>query len=1219
MAERGSGKLLGVSDWEQLFQDFRASLDLQQKWLASWPGLTIVDQALQSITKREFPLKAPLFNFLEENGCALLGDDDAPAGMAMLVDSLKVVLHAPVDGVAITYGLKEQMLVMVTTVAIDVDAIHTATAPLEALTETLLGFISRTNYAVDRHVRATACECLKALEMAHPCLLNLCVGHVFSFCQSERTHASQAYKLLLTAILHNMACHMYTGKSRQAGANSFLSITLPLVPFSVPSYLAASNARQEAAAVPARELSAGSVKEFKRAVAYLLQHLDLLTEFGMLEFVTRFLNIAKALDLHGSLLRPTVSSHLYVYNPVMIHVVLVIITQFAKAFEGVEHVTVKRLATLCRESQQPLPIRLLGLHWLLGLEKQLKLETSIIESQAPGLYPRMYDPLALQALKLETLAQCAAQLASLEATGFDGHSSQSSMGIFKVLNMGVAPADTASQILNQGLLCLSSFTWLPPSSTETRIAFFVLHSFLTAAVPHKGSSPDADIGTFTKSPLFCTIQLILVKMALKILTLIPCILKLLDQLLACETHHSLGEHLLRTFNDDLLPQLAPNRNLPAYFPLLERIAENKNIPPARLLELLTLYIRKRVEEEKGDRGLRLWQRGNQVLGICCKVLMHHQSSRGFHGLVQLLTFMCRFFPDLDCRDTARLYLRMLISIPGEPLRKILRHGDKGIEEANASQYNTVSSHLSKQATQLEVPEYVKLTRESTLLVRHSWSLVLYNTFQTGVSGGYTDLSVRVPEVIVEEVSDQPKDANDEVKNRSLQVTTNEKGALIVQESETKAKEKKGRPTDTVPRVMDAKTATILGVLRQHFEEIPDYRNGFGVKITVRCKLSFLGEALQRLQAESDSSSNSANESGSWPAIYAVVLSFITTGLYGPIPSVHVPFLLSEPPQKSSWRTPGIDSPTSVITDADQQFNRGKYKDKKKAFPDQDSDDDRDHEILLLEGSKDDSSIVNSETILVELEPKQPVPTLVDAHIVFSNEDGHTVQGQLDSIPVGIEDLFQKPLLPQDLPLSDQPEYLFSLFKALFEACSGPGHLGGETFPLKNSESQPGVSIEGSESVKLLEGQADRIVGAVEQWLGPFVVAVSGSSLTGMVKDGGVLKHPVFPEEEFTFHPGGESGRSSYGWPGPVQLRLEDSMSNRGEQSSSNVNLRAMGTEVSSKGGLGCFFVLIFLPPRYHLLLRMEVSDWSTLVRIRTDHWPCLAHVDEFLEALVMSR
>lgn len=1202
-----------------MFQDFKASLDLQQKWLASWPGLTIIDQALQSITKKEYPLKAPLFNFLEENGSALVGEDDAPAGVAMLVEGLKSVLQAQVDGVAITYGLKEQMMVMVTTVAIDVDAIHSATVAFETLIEVLLGFINRTNHAVDRHVRATACDCLKELEMAHPCLLSSCVGHVFSFCQSERTHASQAYKLLLTAILHNMACHMYTGKqSRLVGSNSFLSITTPLVPFSVPSYLAASSARQEASSVPTRELSAGSIKEFKRAVAYLLQHLDLLTEFGMLEFVTRFINIAKALELHGSLLRPTVSSLLYAYNPVIIHVVLVIFTQFIKAFEGEENAIVKRLATLCCESQQPLPIRLLGLHWLLGLEKQLQLEASIIAPEAPGLYPRMYDPLALQALKLETLAQCAVQLKS--ATESQLASNGSTLGIFKVLGMDVTPTDAASKILNEGLLCLSSFTWLPPSSTETQITFFALHNFLTAAAPHKGSCPDAEIGKFTKSPLFCTIQLILVKMALKILTLIPNILKLVDQLLACEAHHRLGEHLLRTFNDDLLPQLAPSRNLPAYFPLLERIAENKNIPPARLLELLTMYIRKLVEEDKGDEGLRLWQRGNQVLGICCKVLMHHQSSRGFHGLVQLLTYMCRFFPDLDGRDTARLYLRMLISIPGDPLRRILRYGDKRIEEANASQYNTVSSNPSKQETQAQVAEYVKLTRERTLLVRHSWSLVLYNTFQTGVDGGYTDLDlgVRVPEVVVEDVSDQPKEASEEVKNKSIHATVSEKDAFIVQDAESKVKEKKGRPSDAVPRVMDARTSSILAVLRQHFEEIPDYRNGFGVKISVRCELRFLGEVLMGLLAESYGGSDPSNVSESWPAIYAVVISFSSTGLYGPIHSVHVPFLLSEPPQNRSWRTPGTESPTSVITEADPNFSIEKSNAKSKTFP-EDSDDDRGQQFLLLEGSKEDDEVTYSETIVVELEPKQPVPTLVDAKIVFSNEDGHTVQGQLDSIPVGIEDLFQKPLLPEDLAHCDQPEYLFSLFKALFEACSGPGRLGTETFLLKNAESKAGVSIEGSESVKLLEGQADRIVGAVEQWLGPFVVAVSGSALVSMVKDGGMLTHPVFLEDDFSFHPRGDAGRSSHGWPGDgAILRLEDSK-NKAEQGSVNPNARPMGLEVGSKGGLGCFYVLIFLPPRYHLLLRMEVSDWSTLVRIRTDHWPCLAHVDEFLEALVMSR
>lgn len=377
---------------------------------------------------------------------------------------------------------------------------------------------------------------------------------------------------------------------------------------------------------------AGSIKEFKRAVAYLLQHqLNLLTEFGMLEFVTRFINIVKALDLHGSLLKPTVLSLLYAYNPVLIHVVLLIFTQFLKAYEGEQEIIVKRLATLCRESQQTLPVRLLGLHWLLGVENCIHQGSSIIAPVAPGLYPRIYDPLALQALKLVTLAQCAAQLASLPSNVSSTNpspsksyttqkstrlgSSNSATGIYKVLGMLATPMDPASKLLNEGLLCMSAFTWLPPSSSETQITFFVLHNFLTAGISHQGLSPALDEVKFTKSPLFCTIQCILVRMALKILTLIPSILKLLDRLLACEAHRGLGEHLLRTFDEDLLPQLVPNRNLPAYFPLLERIAENENIPPARLLDLLTMYIRKQVEEDKGDGGARLWQRGNQVIPV----------------------------------------------------------------------------------------------------------------------------------------------------------------------------------------------------------------------------------------------------------------------------------------------------------------------------------------------------------------------------------------------------------------------------------------------------------------------------------------------------------------------------------------------------------------------------------------------------------------------------
>jgi hypothetical protein len=49
---------------------------------------------------------------------------------------------------------------------------------------------------------------------------------------------------------------------------------------------------------------------------------------------------------------------------------------------------------------------------------------------------------------------------------------------------------------------------------------------------------------------------------------------------------------------------------------------------------------------------------------------------------------------------------------------------------------------------------------------------------------------------------------------------------------------------------------------------------------------------------------------------------------------------------------------------------------------------------------------------------------------------------------------------------------------------------------------------------------------------------------------------------------------------------------------------------TNKRNMGCFLILIFLPPRFHLLFQMEVCDVSTLVRIRTDHWPCLAYIDD---------
>lgn len=372
------------------------------------------------------------------------------------------------------------------------------------------------------------------------------------------------------------------------------------------------------------------MKEFKRAVAYLLQRLELLTEFGMLEFVAKFINIARALELHGSLLKTQFSILLYTFNPVLIHVVLLIFSQFLEACEGDETAVLNRLVYVSRESQQFLPVRLLGVQWLLAVGNLLRSRYSVITPLATSLYPLVYDPLSLKLSKLGALAHCAAILASSSSSESSASpqmlppspTSRSKtalaprkrqVGIYNVLSMGDSPTDPASKLLNEGLFCLSSFTWLPPSSTETHLTFQVLHKFLTAGIPHQRCLSPSNATTFTNSSLFISIQLTLVRIALKLHNLIPSIIALLDRLIACDAHKSLGECLLRTFNEDLLSQLAPSRKLPAYFPLLERITEASDISPGGTLELLTLYIRKRVGEDKDDGGSKLWLHGSQVV------------------------------------------------------------------------------------------------------------------------------------------------------------------------------------------------------------------------------------------------------------------------------------------------------------------------------------------------------------------------------------------------------------------------------------------------------------------------------------------------------------------------------------------------------------------------------------------------------------------------------
>ncbi|GLJ40868.1 hypothetical protein SUGI_0845440 [Cryptomeria japonica] len=1108
------GKQLSGQDWELMIDDFQSGS--QQKWLSQYPGLAILELALYTVVKKDynFPLKSQLITFVEENADALIADADADEGLGSVVEALKAIVQAPADGVMVTFALKEQMMVAATSVMIVTDSLHRAMHHLEALVELLLGVINRPNHGVDRQSRAIACECLRQLEKAYPCLLYAYAGHLLLLCQSERTHAAQGYILLLTMVINNLACHMYNSSGRASMlATSILSTSVPWVPFNVPPFLAASAPGEEKASIPCRELAPINRKEFHRVVAFLLERPQILTACGMLEFVSDLINVASALELQPSLLKVQFSGLIYSYDPVLCHIVLMIYAHFVDAFDGEDKNICRRLVLISKEASQPLIVRLLVIHWMLGLESLSlqKNRRSTLVSIASDLYPPVFDPLSLKAIKLDALAYCAINFDPTPTERLHLPTNRPlDFSVSERGNTSVAVGEvTAGKLFNDGLACVSSFRWLPPWSTETRLAFRMLHRFLTVAIPHP-SIDEETISLYTKSALFDTLQSLLVNTALELQKLVPNILSLIDRLLYCESHQLLGECLLQIFNGYLLSKLVPDRHLSAYFPIFDRIAESSSIPPRHLLELLTLYAGTLVNKYDPETLSMSWSRGSKVLGICRTVLMHHHSSRVFLVLSRLLAFLCRFFPDLEIRDSARIYLRMLICIPGNKLRRILSLGDQLPDDSSAPQLSSFFRSPSPRAPQSvmqNLSTYIHLSRVTPLIVKQSWSLVIVNS-----------------------------DINEEIYSVGEQNVNLEEPSMAIAES------KEGTDREHVAmdgvfrgveplRVMDSKVSEMLGILRRHFATIPDVRHGPGLKVSVHCKLSFDSEG--RFPAGQDDSFHNPqlNSDDSWPALYAIVIKFSSGSQYGPIPSVHIPFLMGEPPRKNE---PHFSSKSEEEKSILMQVQDGSIIEPGKEADSQQPANN--NKRATRSSSMDEDKEGFQELVIIELEPKEPVPALIDVFIEATGEAGQSIRGQLQSIPVGIEDLFMKSPVPNDVQEEEVADYYFILFNVLWEACESPGKIGRETFLLGGSKGV--AAIHGTGSVKLLEAQSDRVIDSVGHFLGPSVVAVSGEQLINIVKDNNIVKDVVWKDEKS--HSSDEEISNSPGHnlsqEGPLQLK-----------------------------------------------------------------------------------
>ncbi|KAL6128405.1 hypothetical protein ACLB2K_071760 [Fragaria x ananassa] len=1100
-------KPVTLQDWEAVIDDFQNGGARLHRWTSAHPIL--IDQALSCLNKREFPLKLQLIVFLEEFSDPLFTSDpdSLPKNLHRLIETLRALIQTPADGVHVTLALKEQTMLSVTAIVIAADYM------LDGLVELLLTVVNRPNHGVDRQARALACECLRELEKSYPCLLSDIGGHLWSLCQSERTHAAQSYILLFTTVVHNIV-------AKRLGV-SILNTTVPLVPFSAPQVLVNGSGKEGSRGL--------NYKELRRAMSFLLEWPQVLTPCGMVEFLDLIMPVAMALELQASMLKVQFFGMIYSSDPLLCHVVLTMYRPFLDAFDGQEGQIASRLMLLSRETQQHLVFRLLGLHWLLGfgelvLRREVRKVKGIVD-MGLRFYPSVFDPLALKALKLDLLAFCFVCVDMLKLEGVSGEGKGNDKLVVKVFK--------------DGLVSVSAFKWLPPHSTETAVAFRTLHRFLIGASSHLDNDPSTT-RSLMDSTTFTSIQGMLVDLMLEYRRLVPVIVALTDRLFGCQKHRWLGERLLQSFDQHLLPKVKLDYTLVSCFPLFDKIAESDTIPPRGLLELLTKFMAFLVVKHGPYTGLRSWSQGSRVLGICRTFLMHHHTSRLFLRLSRLFAFTCLYFPDLEVRDNARIYLRLLICVPGKKLRDMLNLGEElGISPSALPSFN-IQSPLSADNLKKSkgISLYVHLERVIPLLVQQSWSLSLssfgFGNHETGYPEG-----IRDSEPMIEE---------SEINSSSnIQVTPQT--------------ERIDRPHEPL-RVMDAKISEILVTLRRHFSCIPDYRHMPGFKVRISCSLRFESETLSRIWGL-DSPTDVLDELDALPALYATVLNFSSSASYGSIASFHIPYLLGEPTRK-------IDISDQAAALA----------------------------IVPVEnGSREDESF--RAPVMIELEPREPTPGLIDVSIETNAESGHIIRGQLHSITIGIEDMFLRAVIPPDIPEVASPGYYLDLFNALWEAC-GNSNTGRETFPLKGGKGV--AAIAGTRSVKLLEVPASSVIQATERHLAPFVVSVTGEPLVNAVKDGGIIRDIIWRDDasDSSLDIAGSGNDFDRG---PLHLTYTDDIDER----DCSVNIR--------KKNMGCFHILIFLPPRFHLLFEMEVCDDSTLVRIRTDHWPCLAYTDDYLEAL----
>ncbi|GKB26866.1 AP-5 complex subunit beta-1 [Tanacetum coccineum] len=310
---------------------------------------------------------------------------------------------------------------------------------------------------------------------------------------------------------------------------------------------------------------------------------------------------------------------------------------------------------------------------------------------------------------------------------------------------------------------------------------------------------------------------------------------------------------------------------------------------------------------------------------------------------------------------------------GNKLRQLLSTGDQLPSSHSSSFFSVQSPRYSYDSKKSkDISSYIHLERVVPLLVKQSWSLS-FTSF--GINGD----SSRRMEVITD-------------NNTPLgQPETPDNNADIPMIPAIEGPNQSQEPL----RVTDSKVSEIVEILRRHFSSIPDFRHMSGIKIGISCTLSFQSEPFNRVWGNS-SQENGFSEVDGVPALYATFLKFSSSAPFGPIQPRRIPYLLGEPTKNDIPLSESqIDSLDVVPVGNGHGGAEEEEEEEKESF---------------------------KAPIFIELQPREPTPGLIDVTIEANAENGQIICGHLQSVTVGIEDMFLKAIVPDDIHDDDVARY-----------------------------------------------------------------------------------------------------------------------------------------------------------------------------------------------------